>query len=1079
MRIGTRQLKEALKARVRSSPLGPVARRAKRTLQRHQWHATDLSAVFRDAWLVPTDRIPRHLRERQDHRQPEVAARRYFDGAFYLASSPDVVASGSDPFEHYMAVGAREGRRPNPIFDVAGYLYDNPDVADFDRNPLLHYVSVGRRRGAIPHPLFDARWYANRYPEVRRSHLDPYEHFLTVGRHQGRAASAAVEEGTDIEHVRIALPRRDHEAVTIIVPAYKSYALTYRTLYAVSRRTPESIGIKVILADDCPERPLRPLLGQVEGLEITENPTNLGFLMNCNAASRRASGEFIVFLNNDTVAEPGWLEAMVRLARSDPAIGMVGCMLLNMDGSLQEAGNMMFQDGVGYPYGRGERADRPEYGFVRQVDCVSGACFLVRRNVFEEMGRFNEDYRPAFFEEYELAFSVAAAGYKVMYQPASRVVHEGSASYGPSMRDRQTAINHERFVHQWRGVLASRFDGARDLFLARDRRRTRGIILVIDDKVPQPDRNAGGLTVFQYLRLLAADGFKVIYLPHDGLERPPYTAALQQMGIEVLYGDVKAGRWFAKNGRHLDWVLLARPNIAPHYLDLVRRYTHARLLYYTHDLHFVRELGRHETTGDPQALRDGNYLRAVETDLFRRVDCVLTPSADEVPVIQELAPGQEVRVLKPYFFNGLSVEHGATGPRLSSRDAIIFVGGYDHLPNVDAAQVLVRDVMPLVWRDVPSARVLLVGNVPPPEVEALAGERVQVVGYVPDLGPWYAQARVSVSPLRFGSGVKGKIIESLVAGVPVVTTSIGNDGIGLTSGTEALIADDPREIAAQVIRVFRDEHLPEGLAAAGRRVVIEQFSEDRARTQLFEAMRLDPCKVCGRQRRSPIYTGDPESRNWREEFGCEHCHALNRMAALAEVLIAAYGPSSCASVAEALPDLSEMRVHEFGFTGAIHDLLVGSPSFSDSDFFDDVPPGEHAPNGVTCQDLRRLTFDDGLFDLVISQEVFEHVPDPERGFREIFRTLKPGGRHVFTVPYSPGMEASVTRALVGDDGVVNHLLRPEYHGDPIRAKGALVITEYGRDLVAKLERIGFRVVVHETWHEGVRGGYVAVFETVR
>lgn len=837
------QVGNALRTRLQTTPLWPMARRLKRAAQGRRRYSREMAVLVRSAWLVPTARLPAYLQGRRDARDPEAAARRCFDAPFYLRRYPDVAASGVDPFLHYMTIGAREGRSPDPIFHVAGYCYDHPGVAEFGGNPLLHYIVRGRRHAAMPHPLFDAAWYAERYADVRTSRMDPYEHFLKVGRHQGRAGAPAVEAGTDLEGTRIALPQSAREAITIIVPAYKNFALTFRTLYALGTRTPATLGFRVILADDCPENPLRPLLADVEGLEIVQNPVNLGFVRNCNQASRLANGEFIVFLNNDTVVEDGWLEALVSLARSDPAIGIVGCKLLNADDSLQEAGIVMFSDALGNPYGAGDRADRPEYNFVRQVDGVSGACLLVRRDAFEHVGRFDEAYAPAFFEEYALAFSMMAAGYKVMYQPASRVRHYGSASYGIETRDRQTAINRTRFVADWHAALATRYGGPEDLFLARDRRPTRGTILVIDDKVPQHDRSAGGLTMSQYLRLLSAERFKVIFMPADGRATEPYTSMLQQLGIEVLYGDVNLNRWLKKNGRFVDWVLLARPIVARAYLDLVRRKTRARLLYYTHDVHFFRERRRYETLGDPGALRDSEYLRTIETTIFRRVDCVLTPSADEVPVIQELAPRQEVRVLPPYFFpvgDGSLVD---SQPPLRNRDAIIFVGGYDHLPNVDGAEVLVTEVMPYVWQRVPRARVLLVGSDPPPSVRALAGDRVEVLGHVSDLSSAYARARMSVSPLRFGSGVKGKIVSSLEAGVPVVTTTIGNEGIALEPGIEALIADQPEAIAANVVRLFEDPDFLKSLAAAGHRAVFERFSEDRARQALFDALRLKSCNV--------------------------------------------------------------------------------------------------------------------------------------------------------------------------------------------------------------------------------------------
>lgn len=760
-----------------------------------------------------------------------------FDEAFYLARYPDVAASGEDPLVHYVNVGAAERRAPNPVFHVDGYWFDNLDVSDFEHNALLHYVLKGRHDGATPHPLFDAEWYANRYPDVRHARVDPYAHYLKVGRHEGRAGSAAMDEGTDIAQAEINLRRTDSEDVSIIVPVYGNFAMTYRALYSVAKRTPAFLNSRVTLADDYPERPLRPLFGDVEGLEIIDNPENLGFLRNCNHASLSARGEFLVFLNNDTVVDHGWLASMVALARSDPSIGIVGPKLLNMDGSLQEAGNVMFKDGWGYPYGRGDRADKPEYEFVRQVDCVTGACFLVRRDAFDEAGRFNEAFAPAFFEEYELAFAVANNGHKVLYQPASRVWHYGSASYGIAARDRQTAINHKRFVANWAESLDTRYKGPNDIFLARERPHARGTILVIDDRVPEYDKQAGALTIFQYLTLLARMDFKVVYLANDRDPRQPYANALQQMGIEVLYGDVDIPKWFAANGKHLDWVLLARPNVAPKYIDLVRRRSRARLLYYTHDLHFLREMRRYEMTGDWRALRESQRFKGSEGRIFRSVDCVLTPSSDEIPIIKSLAPDADVRELTPYFYASDGMAPNKSDD-LAERQCVMFLGGFAHLPNVDAAVFLATRIMPLVWARVADARLLLVGSEPPAAVSHLAGQRVEVSGYVPDLAPWFARSRMSVSPLRFGSGVKGKIIASLQAGVPVITTTIGNEGIGLKAGEEALIADDEAGLAADIVRLFDDPGLLDTLAAAGRRVIAERFSEERARLDLATALGL-------------------------------------------------------------------------------------------------------------------------------------------------------------------------------------------------------------------------------------------------
>jgi glycosyltransferase involved in cell wall biosynthesis len=262
------------------------------------------------------------------------------------------------------------------------------------------------------------------------------------------------------------------------------------------------------------------------------------------------------------------------------------------------------------------------------------------------------------------------------------------------------------------------------------------------------------------------------------------------------------------------------------------------VLYYPHDVHFLRERRRFETTGDRSALIESEELREIEQGIFRRVDCVLTPSLMEVDVIRELAPHAEVRVIPPYFYR--AAQEPPDGPTLIERRDIVFIGAFDHLPNVDAARVLVREVMPKVWPRIPDANVILVGDFVPPTVRALAGPRVEVAGFVPDLATVWARARMSVSPLRYGSGVKGKIVASLQAGVPVITTPVGNEGIALEPGVEALIGETPDDLAAHIIRLYEEPEALLGLAAAAAGAIAGRYSWDRARTELLAALRVEP-----------------------------------------------------------------------------------------------------------------------------------------------------------------------------------------------------------------------------------------------
>ena len=350
-----------------------------------------------------------------------------------------------------------------------------------------------------------------------------------------------------------------------------------------------------------------------------------------------------------------------------------------------------------------------------------------------------------------------------------------------------------------------------------------------------------------------------------------------------------------------------------------------------------------------------------------------------------------------------------------------------------------------------------------------------MTGFVPLLEPFYARARLSVSPLRYGAGVKGKIVGALQAGVPVVTTGCGNEGIQLRDGDEALIGETAADIAASMLTLLEDDALCRRLALAGNDVVRTRFSKTLARNVLLGLLGDDLCPVCGARPRHPRIAprGD-----WRESFSCMTCLALNRTAALAQVVLSPWHRQRIGSLHQALPLFEGLRIHEFSLVGPVRDQFLALPGFSSSEFFDDVSPGECGPNGSMCQDIQHLTFADATVDLLISQDVMEHVPNPWQGFREIFRVLRPSGRHVFTIPYSPNARGTVQRAIV-ENGAVRHILPPEYHGDPIRAEGALVFSDYGADLVSHLRSIGFTVTLHEVGAPQNADRRVLVFETVK
>ncbi len=955
-----------------------------------------------------------------------------FDGAWYRSAYPDSASGGLTPFghyllqgaaagqdphplfetawyaaqhgvplaealPHYLRQGAAEGAAPNRLFDPAGYLCEHRDARASGLDAFTHYLTHGIAAGHDPHAFFETAWYVANTPGCRQSGLSPLAHYLRVGAAQGAASTGLLGtlKGFSLDQT-LALPERADPEVSIVIPAYGHYFQTLRCLCALAANSGDTVGYETILIDDDPSNSLAPFLAGVPGLRLEQNAENLGFLHSCNRAAGLARGWHIVFLNNDTLVQPGWLAALLQPVRDDPRIGIVGCKLLNADGSIQEAGGILFSDGWGCSFGRGEPAGLPEFNYVREVDVVVGAAFLVRRELFTALGGFDRRYAPAFYEEFDLAFEVRRAGYRVVYQPASAVIHLGSTSYGAEQRDSQSRRNHAQFCLKWAAVLPQQPDRDAPMFLARQVPGDLGTILMIDDKVPEYDRHAGALTVFQYVGLLIGMGMRIVYWPADATARAPYTARLQQMGVEVLYAPVTLAAWLDRHGRHLHAVWTARPDVTAPLLDLLRSTTDAPILYYPHDLHHLREMRRYRLDGDLDALVESNRVRRLEMAIFREVDVVMTPSAAEAAVISAAVPDATVRVIPPYIYPE-STTDTPDGPAFATRRDVLFVGGFAHPPNVDAALWLARTIMPLVWRDAPDAHLLLVGDAPTAEIRALAAERVQVTGQVPDLDPWYARARLSAAPLRYGAGVKGKVVSSLQAGIPVVTTAIGNEGIVLEDGTEVLLGETAEVLASAIVRLLADPDLCARMSGAGAAAVRHRFGQGQARAMMQDILGVAVCKVCGSAsaRDRPVRGRPPGTGDAAGQAGasacCADCGAGEADAKLADAIIHA-SVRGAVSLREAVRRLARTRIHAFG-AGPVVAELQAVPLFTG--YPELAPPGpEHErPRPSLRSRVLGAGFAPSELDILIDPDASAAVPDLT-DLAEVSRVLKPGGAFI-------------------------------------------------------------------------------------
>ena len=359
-------------------------------------------------------------------------------------------------------------------------------------------------------------------------------------------------------------------------------------------------------------------------------------------------------------------------------------------------------------------------------------------------------------------------------------------------------------------------------------------ILIIDDSVPQPDRSAGGRTTHDFITTLLMAGWGVAFAPYDGRDGGEYTTALAALGVPVIDGQVRGGiaAWLALHGPALDQVMLMRPEPADAMLPVVLRTTDARLSYYGHDLHFARLRLRAALESNIELAEIADRQLAVERRIWRAVDVVLYPSADEAAMVRELVPGVDACAVPMLGFDSF--------PPMRSPPAgasLLFVGNFNHAPNVDAILWFTSAVFPQVRAARPDARLVIAGSGPNPTVLALAGGGVEVTGYLTDetLQRCYEAARVVVVPLRFGAGVKGKVVEALRNGVPVVTTSVGAEGMpGLADIVP--VHDAPAAMAAAILRLLDDDAAWAEQAGAQIAYARAHFSRDTLRGALLGAL---------------------------------------------------------------------------------------------------------------------------------------------------------------------------------------------------------------------------------------------------
>lgn len=603
-------------------------------------------------------------------------------------------------------------------------------------------------------------------------------------------------------------PRSVDPLVSVVIVTYGDGHLLTGCLRALREHTREPHEV-IVLDSASPDGTGDWAARALTGVTVRRSDRNLGYGALSNAGVLEARAPYVCLLNADVTVGHNWLPPLLDVLENDHRVAAVAPLMRNPDGTVQECGSVVDSEGWSQAWTGEELGEAPVPPFRRAVDYASGACLLVRRGAFNAVGGFAPEYEIAYFEDVDLAFKLRQAGWTTMVEPRSVVVHQRHGASGSKRAEQLMRHNHGTFVHRWGAELRERAVRPASERRPHEHAHARDVaaverVLVIDDRVPNADRGSGDPRTHRLIEALTAADRVVTLLARDGSRAQAYAPWLLERGVEVVWA-VDPDGWLANRTGCYDVVIVSRPHNWEWAAEFVDRTQPQAVRIYDAEALFHRRMEQlAETDSSGVYELEAQRLRTQEAEAFRWADIGFCITRQEQDWAHSVAPDTALHLI--------GYPAGISDPMrgFHERAGVAFFGGFmagPGSPNEYSVLELAEQIWPRLGELHPELGLTIVGADPTPAVQALAGDRVHVVGRVPDPAWWLDRALLHIAPMRYGAGLKLKFVESMAAGLPFLTTPLGAEGLQLGALADFLVASSPAETVEQADRLLGDSSL--------------------------------------------------------------------------------------------------------------------------------------------------------------------------------------------------------------------------------------------------------------------------------